>query len=389
MKKKESVNEHRPGSGPSGFPAALAVFIINIAVAVALITALPAYFNQKTFIEHNPAIKEAMFYHNTCNGVQCDLCPAECFLPEGFRGKCRVRINTGDKLYTMVYGLAGSTNVDPIEKKPIFHLKPGSTAYSIATNGCNLRCAYCQNWQLSQSNPENPGYVFMPPEKIVELAKYYKSSSVAYTYSDPVIFYEYMYDTAKLARQNGLYNIMITAGYINREPLEALLPYLDMVKVDFKGFNDRFYRTIVGCDLSDILNTLRTLKKHNVSTELVNLVVPGLNDNMDDLRKLCKWVVQNMGADTPLFFTKFYPQYRLLNLPPTSEDMLVQVHDMAKQEGLEYVYVGNVPGNKYENTFCPRCGRVVVGRRGYTITEYNITSDGKCKFCGYKIHGIW
>jgi pyruvate formate lyase activating enzyme len=228
----------------------------------------------------------------------------------------------------------------------------------------------------------------MTPGQIVEQALYYKSGSIAYTYSEPTVFYEYVYDTARLAKEKGLYNVYISAGYIEKEPLEALLPYLDVVKIDLKGFNDNFYKRIVDCRLSDILNTLKILKKHDKLVEIVNLVVPGLNDNIDEIRQMCRWIKREMGADTPLFFTRFMPQYLLTNLPATPVETLERAHDIAKEEGLNYVYVGNVPGHKYENTFCPHCGRVVVGRYGYTVTENNI-KDGKCRFCGQKIPGIW
>jgi pyruvate formate lyase activating enzyme len=364
------------------------VLALNAVLAIIFITGAAGYFNIKFFMENNPEIKEAMFYQRVDNGVKCGLCPRRCFLPEGFRGKCRVRINRRDTLYTMVYGRPASMNLDPIEKKPVFHLKPGSTAFSIATYGCNLRCAFCQNWQLSQSNPEAKEISVMTPGQIVEQALYYKSGSIAYTYSEPTVFYEYVYDTARLAKEKGLYNVYISAGYIEKEPLEALLPYLDVVKIDLKGFNDNFYKRIVDCRLSDILNTLKILKKHDKLVEIVNLVVPGLNDNMDEIRKMCGWIKREMGADTPLFFTRFMPQYLLTNLPATPVETLERAHDIAKEEGLNYVYVGNVPGHKYENTFCPRCGRVVVGRYGYTVTENDITG-GKCRFCGQNIPGIW
>lgn len=367
---------------------AVLLLALNAALAIIFITGAAGYFNVKFFMENNSGIKEAMFYHRVDNGVKCDLCPLRCFLPEGFRGKCRVRINRRDTLYSMVYGLPASMNIDPIEKKPVFHFKPGSSAFSIATHGCNLRCAFCQNWQLSQSGPETGDPVFVPPGQVVEQALYYKCASIAYTYSEPTVFYEYVYDTARLAKEKGLYNVYISGGYIEKEPLEALLPYLDVVKIDLKGFDDAFYRRIVGCRLSDILNTLKILKKHDKLVEIVNLVVPGLNDDMGEIRRMCRWIKNEMGADTPLFFTRFMPQYLLTNLPATPVETLERARDIAKAEGLNYVYVGNVPGNKYENTYCPRCGRVLVGRYGYTVTEDNIV-DGKCRFCGQKIPGIW
>ncbi len=364
------------------------ILILNILLSITLITGLPAYFNEKVFIEKNPSIKEAFFYAKKDHGVKCYLCPKNCFLPEGFRGKCRVRINTGGKLWTMVYGMASAVNIDPIEKKPVYHLKPGTDAFSIATKGCNLRCNFCQNWQLSQSNPEDKNTVFLSPEKIVQLAKQYNSTSIAYTYSEPIVFYEYVYETAKLAKENGIYNVFVSAGYINEKPLEKLLPYLDIVKIDLKGFNNDFYKKFVGCELKDILNTLKVLKKHNKLIEVVNLVIPGLNDDMDEIKKMCKWIYENLGDDTPLFFSRFFPHYLLTNLPATDIETLKKAYNIAKVEGLKFVYIGNVPGTQYENTYCPKCGKLLVGRYGYTVTEINII-DGKCKFCGEKITGIW
>jgi len=366
----------------------LFILLINIFISISLLTTLPAYFNEKVFLKNNPSIKEAMFYKVIDNGVQCELCPQHCFLPEGFRGKCRVRINSGGKLYTMVYGMASAINVDPIEKKPVYHLKPGSTAFSIATKGCNLRCMFCQNWQLSQSNPEDRDWQFFSPEKIVQLAKQYNSQSIAYTYSEPIVFYEYVYETAQLAKENGLYNVLVSAGYINKEPLEKLLPYLDVVKIDLKGFNNNFYKKFVGCDLNDILKTLKILKEHNKLVEIVNLIVPGLNDNFDEIKNMCIWIKENLGEKTPVFFTRFFPNYLLLNLPATDFETLKNAYNIAKEQGLQYVYIGNVPGTQYENTFCPKCGNILVKRYGYTVEQVNIV-NGRCKFCGEEIPGIW
>lgn len=370
------------------FLISVSILSLNILLSIIFIATLPAYFNEKIFISRNPAIKEAFFYSKKDHGVKCYLCPRECFLPEGFRGKCRVRINTGGKLYTMVYGVASAVHIDPIEKKPVYHLKPGTDAFSIATKGCNLRCNFCQNWQLSQNNPEDRNATFLSPQKIIELVKEYKSSSIAYTYSEPIIFYEYVFETAKLAKENGIYNILVSAGYINEKPLEKLLPYLDVIKIDLKGFNEEFYKKFVGCELGDILHTLKILKKYNKLTEIVNLVIPGLNDNEEEIKNMCKWIYENLGADTPLFFSRFFPNYLLTNLPATDFETLKKAYNIAKEQGLHYVYIGNVPGTQYENTYCPKCGKILVRRYGYTVGEINII-NGKCKFCGNYIPGIW
>ncbi len=362
--------------------------VLNILLAIIFITTLPAYFNEKIFISKNPAIKEALFYEKKDHGVKCNLCPRNCFLPEGFRGKCRVRINTGGKLYTMVYGRAEAVHVDPVEKKPVYHLKPGTEAFSIATKGCNLRCNFCQNWQLSQSNPENKNTVFLSPKEIIQLVKQTGSESIAYTYSEPIVFYEYVYETAKLAKESGIYNILVSAGYINEKPLEKILPYLDVIKIDLKGFNKEFYKKFVGCELEDILKTLKILKKHDKLTEIVNLIIPGLNDDMEEIKQMCKWIYENLGPDTPLFFSRFFPNYLLTNLPATDFETLKRAYDIARKQGLDYVYIGNVPGTQYEHTYCPKCGKLLVERYGYTVLQNNIV-NGNCKFCGNKIPGIW
>ncbi len=364
------------------------ILSLNVFISLFFILNLGAYFNNKLFFEKDKSIKEAMFYEKIDHGILCKLCPRNCYLTEGIRGKCRVRMNSGNKLYAMSYAKPAAMNIDPIEKKPVFHLKPGTWSFSIATKGCNLRCAFCQNWALSQFNPEESNQQIVTPHQIVELAMKNNCASISYTYSEPVIFYEYVYDTAKIAKENGIYNILVSAGYIEKEPLEKLLPYLDIIKIDLKGFNNNFYKKIVGCDLKYILDTLKTIKQNGKIVEVVNLVVPGLNDNADEINDMCKWIVKELGHDTPVFFSRFYPNYLLTNLPATDVKTLERAHDIAIKEGLRYVYLGNVPGHKYEHTYCPNCGRIVVERYGYTIMSVHI-KKGKCDFCGYKIPGIW
>jgi len=333
-------------------------------------------------------IHEASWWHSACTGVQCDLCPFNCYLPEGERGICRVRMNSGNKLYTLVYAQPVAVHIDPIEKKPVYHLLPGSSVFSIATVGCNLRCAFCQNWEISQAYPESEKGEIYTPEEVVRDALASGSKSVAYTYSEPTVFYEYVLDTAKLAHAAGLKNVLVSAGYINPEPLKELIPYFDVIKIDLKGFNDKFYRDVVGGNLKFVLNTLLELRKAGVLTEVVNLIVPGLNDNMDEIKKMCEWIYVYLGADTPLFFSRFTPQFKLTNLPPTPIETMEKARDIAMAQGLRYVYIGNVPGHAGENTYCPKCKRIVVRRYGYEVLEINI-QDGRCIFCGQKIPGIW
>ncbi len=391
----------------------------GMAVAAAALTAFrppPSTF-ASLFPESNPHVRDARFAAPVCDGVRCRLCPWNCFLPEGARGRCRVRMNSGGKLKTLVYALPAAVHVDPIEKKPVYHIYPGSLVYSLAAPGCNLRCRGCQNWEISQIYPEQApaasavpsslavrrgpdgrlyGEIFtavtseLSPEEVVRYAKATHCRSVAFTYSEPSVFYEYMYDTAKLAHAAGLKNVMVSAGYINRRPLDELLPYMNVVKIDLKGFTPSFYRRYAGGDLEAVKRTLLELKKKKKLTEVVNLVIPGLNDSQRDLAALSGWVKDNLGADTPLFFSRFMPEYLLTDAPPTPAAVLDKAREIAMARGLHYVYVGNVPGDPGENTFCPKCGRVLVRRYGYAVLEDRLTpTGGLCPWDGTRIPGIW
>lgn len=320
--------------------------------------------------------------------VKCVLCPRYCQLGEGMRGDCKVRINIGGKLQTLVYGDPCAVHVDPIEKKPVFHMLPGSMAFSIATAGCNLHCKFCQNWNISQVPPEETKNTDMSPEKVVELALKSGCKSIAYTYSEPVVFYEYMLDTAKLAREKGLKNIWVTAAYINPEPLENLCEWIDAANIDLKGFTEEYYQNISSGSLAPVLNSIKMAKDKGVWVELTNLIVPTLNDDFNKIKEMCIWIKDNTGSDTPIHFSRFYPMYKLKNLPLTPAETLFKARDVAMEAGLKYVYVGNIPSQAGENTYCPRCGSIVIGRIGYSVIENDLI-NGKCKFCGHKIPGIW
>lgn len=320
--------------------------------------------------------------------VECLLCKRKCRLMEGQRGDCRARINLDGKLQTLVYGKPCSVHIDPIEKKPLFHVLPQSSSFSIATAGCNLHCKFCQNWQISQRTPEETQNYDLPPQDVVRQALKYGCQSIAYTYSDPVIFYEYMYDTAKIAQQHNLLNLMITAGYIEQKPLLDLCPYIDAANVDLKGITEEYYQKMSSAELQPVLDCNLTMQQQGVWVELTNLVVPTWNDSETDIRKLCRWVVDAMGPDVPLHFSRFWPMHQLKNLPPTPIETLTTAWEIARQEGIHYTYVGNVPGHDGNNTFCPTDGKLLVRRIGYNILENNIV-DGKCKFCQTKIPGIW
>lgn len=340
-------------------------------------------------VKANPLLKDALWWKTACAGVQCTLCPFNCFLPEGMRGLCNVRINNAGRLKTLVYGQPVAVHVDPIEKKPVFHLYPGSKIFSLSTAGCNLRCAFCQNWEISQSLPEQAKGKPLSPEQVIQGALTTRSESIAYTYGEPTVFYEYMFDTAKFAKQRNLRNVVVSAGYINEEPLRRLAPLLDVMKVDLKGFNEGFYRRVVKGELRFVLNTLERLIKYGVLTEVVNLIVPTLNDNLTEIRKMCKWIKQNLGADVPLFFSRFTPQYRLQNLPPTPAETLHSAREIGMEEGLHYVYTGNVPGDPGENTYCPACHKPLIERYGYAVTANRLKPGGFCPYDGTKIPGVW
>ncbi len=322
------------------------------------------------------------------NHVKCQLCPRGCVISEGHRGECRVRENRGGKLYTMVYGNPCAVHVDPIEKKPFNHFLPTTLAFSIATAGCNLHCLYCQNWQISQFPPEETDNVDLPPDKVVEWALKTNCRSIAYTYSEPTVFYEYMLDTARLARPAGVRNVVITAGYINPMPLRELCHIVDAIRIDFKGFNEEFYEKVCSGTLSPVLESIKTVHEEGVHLELPILVVPTLNDDEDQIRGMCRWIMDNLGPDVPVHFNRFTPMYKLKHLPPTPVKTLERARKIAREEGINYVYIGNVPGHPANNTYCAHCGKLIIGRMGFFVTEYHIV-DGKCKYCGNPIPGVW
>ncbi|MEE8637795.1 MAG: AmmeMemoRadiSam system radical SAM enzyme [Candidatus Margulisiibacteriota bacterium] len=320
--------------------------------------------------------------------VQCQLCPNLCILPNLARGKCGVRINIKGKLYSLVYGKPVAVHIDPIEKKPLSHFLPGTPVFSIATAGCNLGCIFCQNWQISQVKPEEADHYNLSPEQIVALAKKYNCPSIAYTYTEPTIFYEYMLDTAKLARKTGIKNVMHSCGYINPKPLKELLKYMDAANIDLKAFSEEYYQEMCFGRLEPVLTTLKVIKEEGVWLEITNLIVPGKNDDPKMIRKMVKWIKKNLGPDVPLYFGAFHPHYKLKGVPPTPVKTLEMAYKIAQEEGLNYVYIGNVYGHMTENTYCPKCGKVVIKRQGYKILENNL-KNGRCRFCGEKIPGVW
>lgn len=334
-------------------------------------------------------LKEALFYDKLDNkAVQCHLCPRNCFIPSGKRGFCGVRENRNGTLYTLSYGKLVTVHIDPIEKKPLFHFLPGSTAFSIATAGCNLRCKFCQNWEISQKLPEEVDYKYVEPAELIKKLQASGSNIIAYTYTEPTIFYEYMLETAKLARASGIKNVMHSAGYINEQPLRELAKYLDAANIDLKGFNNDYYAKMSEGSLEPVLASLKVLKQEGVHLEITNLVVPGYNDDDESIIKMCLWIKDNLGPDTPLHFSRFHPEYKLLGVILTPIETLERARQIARDCGLKYVYIGNVPAHPGENTYCPRCQKPLIKRSGFIITEINLI-NGKCRFCGEKIDGVW
>ena len=322
--------------------------------------------------------------------VTCELCPRYCTIPEGGAGDCRVRVNIDGKLVATTYGRPSSVHIDPVEKKPLYHFHPGSAVFSIATAGCNLHCRNCQNWQLSQRGGEEMERIYRAePAAVVDAALAENCQSIAYTYSDPIIFYEYVYDTSVLAHDHGLKNIFVTAGYINEKPMRRLCRVIDGTNIDLKAFDDGFYRRNCSGSLKPVLDAMVIAREEGVWLEVTNLVIPTLNDDMATVRRMAHWIRDNLGEETPLHFSRFTPHYQMRNLPPTPVESLHRVWNEARDAGLKYVYIGNIYGHKSESTYCPNDNTRLIHRVGFSVEEYNLTSDGRCPTCNQKVSGVW
>jgi len=341
--------------------------------------------------ELNRWTKEAMWYETNGVGkdklVYCKLCPHECILSEGDRGFCRARAVKDSKLYTLTYGNPCAVHEDPIEKKPLFHFLPSSPIVSIATAGCNMRCLNCQNWEISQSRPEDTRNYDLPPQSLVAFTKGLRAPSIAYTYSEPIIFYEYTYESSLQAHAAGIRNVLVSAGYIEPQPLRKLCTVTDAANVDLKVFNDRTYRYLVGGKLAPVLKCLEIMKEEGVWLEITRLLVPTYSDDLTDIKEMSKWIVSALGPDTPLHLSRFHPAHKLLRLPPTPLKTLLDAEKIAKDSGINFVYVGNVPGAGKEDTLCPKCKQTVIRREGFVVLS-NMLRDGKCP-CGSLIAGVW
>ena len=359
-------------------------------------------------------VQEARHYLKLGKNLQCKLCPNQCLLGPEDRGRCRNRVHKDGVLYTLAYGNPTMPQQDPIEKKPLFHFLPGSRAFSFAAAGCGFRCLNCQNWNISQRKPEElkdpRGSPFLMdarrlmsateddvnrmtilPDDMVAMADYFGCRSIAYTYSEPTVWFEYMIDTAKAARAKNLKNVWVTCGYIQDEPLGELCQYLDGVHIDLKGFDEEVYKKLNSGKLAPILSTIRRLRREGIWFEVVNLVVPTYTDDMDSIRRMCGWLVENLGPDCPLHFSRFLPLHKLTQLQPTPPEVLTAARAVAREAGLHYVYIGNcVEVKDAETTFCPnpKCGKPLVERTGYSISTMDVVG-GKCKFCDAPIAGVW
>lgn len=331
-----------------------------------------------------------MKYQNTQkdNRVQCTICPRNCILKEGQSGFCQIRKNIDGNVILTSYGYNTGLSIDPIEKKPLYHFYPGTKVLSFGTLGCNMGCGFCQNWHISKSKAD-PKINRTDPEKIVEIAKKMGCKSVAFTYNDPVIFFEYAVDTAKICRDEGIKTVAVTAGYINPEPRKEFFAYMDAANIDLKAFSDEFYKKNCLARLEPILDTIKYVKNEtNCWLELTTMLIEGENDSNNELKKECEWIVENLGTDVPLHFSAFHPAYKFMDRPPTRLATLLRAYDIAKEAGIKYVYTGNVADTKTSTTYCHACSKPLIVRLGYETIDENLTS-GHCKFCGAKCTGVF
>lgn len=340
---------------------------------------------QKGFVRPTPAAWFTQLEHGV---VMCELCPINCQLAEGERGPCRVRQNQAGAGYTLAYGNPVLVQVDPVERKPFYHVIPGSQSLSISTAGCNLACEFCEVWDMALVSPQEVYAYDLPPHKVVEHGQASGVRAISYAFGEPVVFYEYMADVAALAKEAGFLNLVHTAGYIQPQPLQALISKIDAANVDLKSFDPTFYQQVVGGELQPVLETLKSLRNAGVHLEITNIVIPTLNDDMDLIQAMCTWIVNELGAQVPLHFARFYPLYRLSALPRTPVSTLDRARYVALEAGLEYVYIAKVTGHEGENTFCPNCGEMVIKRIGFVIGEVHM-KDGGCSYCNTAIPGRW
>jgi pyruvate formate lyase activating enzyme len=325
-------------------------------------------------------VKEAMFWAKTNGKVTCELCARHCTITEGKSGVCWVRKNSKGKLYSVNYGMAGPINVDPIGKKPFFHFHPGNMVLSLGTAGCNFKCDYCQNYDLSQSKPDRFQTKKVTPKKIMALARKNNCEGVAWTYNEPTVWYEFVSDASRFLKRKGFFNVFISNGYIEDQPLRELAPFIDAVNVDIKAFSDKFYAKISRAHLAPVLNTCVLSKELGLHLEISYLLVPPLNSGSKEISDLSRWIINKLGKQTPLHFLRFFPAHRMTNTHATSKEALIKAQRIAKMEGLINVYINNLKGSKFQDTYCPECGDMLVHREEF-YTILNRVSNGKCPKC--------
>ena len=334
-------------------------------------------------------MENAQFYRQIDNNrILCYLCPRYCKLKEGQIGFCQVRKNVDGQLKSLVFGKPYAVNVDPIEKKPLFHFLPGSKILSIGTAGCNLACKYCQNWDLSNTKFDEDRAINLPPERLIQLATHYKTESIAYTYNEPTIFAEYLMETARLSQPLKLKNVMVTNGYITQEAIDAVYQNIDAANVDLKAFTEQFYAKLTLSHLQPVLDCLKHLKQLNKWIEITNLIIPTFNDQESDIIKMCEWILKELGPMVPLHFSAFHPDYQFTQVPPTTPSMLIKYRHLAMKLGLKYVYVGNISNGEGNNTYCHHCSALLIRRTWYQNVNLGL-QDGLCKNCGTTIPGVF
>lgn len=365
-----------------------AMLSVNAGLSLFAIPGTNTGKSMETSDKPNKFIKEGRFQVQTPKGVRCLICPNECSIPEGASGDCGNRRNFNGTLFSIAYGNPCSIHIDPVEKKPLLHFYPESLAFSIATAGCNLACLNCQNWTISQTTPDKTRNEDMMPDRVVKEALAGQCKSIAYTYSEPITFYEYTCDTARLARSKGIKNILVSAGYIHEQPLREMAAYIDAANIDLKSFSEEIYTKLNGGRLEPVLNTLKVLKEMNVWLEITNLVIPGWTDDLGMIKKMCAWLHENGFDDTPLHFSRFHPEYRLTQVTSTPVETLIKARNIALEAGLHFVYIGNLANTDAENTNCPSCQKTVIVRKGFRILHNDIVS-GKCRHCAHIIPGHW
>jgi pyruvate formate lyase activating enzyme len=340
-------------------------------------------------MQEDPPLHEAMFYEQYAEGiVLCKLCPHSCKLQNGQIGICRTRTSDGTKLYTLAYGNPVALHLDPMEKKPLYHFYPGSAILSLGTAGCNFRCLNCQNYSISQVSPKDISSLSYTPEAIVETALELGSKFIAYTYTEPTVFYEFMFDTAKLAQKKGIKNVMITNGYIQPEPLDLLLTVMDAFNIDLKAFNKQTHRKLTGGELEPVLSSLKQVHKSGRWLEITNLMVTGYTDKLDEFTQMVDWLLENDFASVPLHISRFFPAYKLANSTPTDVHIIEQARQIAIEKGIKFVYTGNIPTDPGQNTYCPTCQTLLIERQYYN-TQVKHLVGGKCEKCGTEIPGVW